>query len=95
VRPAVLPVTTRFVVNLSGNGGSLKIDRNSFRASLLDGAFVSVGVSQSAAFDVPSLVMTLDRYLWLRRADDQPRHAAALCQRAGQERRPARGCRFA
>ena len=31
-------------------------------ASLLDGAFVSVGVSQSAAFDVPSLVMTLDRY---------------------------------
>ena len=31
-------------------------------ASLLDGAFVSVGVSQSAAFDVPSLLMTLDRY---------------------------------
>ena len=62
VRPAVLPVTTRFVVNLSGNGGSLKIDRQLLAASLLDGAFVSVGVSQSAAFDVPSLVMTLDRY---------------------------------
>ena len=31
-------------------------------ASLLDGAIVSVGVSQSAAFDVPSLLMTLDRY---------------------------------
>jgi uncharacterized protein YfaS (alpha-2-macroglobulin family) len=62
VRPAVLPVTTRFVVNLSGNGGSLKIDQQLLAASLLDGAFVSVGVSQSAAFDVPSLVMTLDRY---------------------------------
>ena len=50
------------MVNLSGNGGSLKIDRQLLAASLLDGAFVSVGVSQSAAFDVPSLVMTLDRY---------------------------------
>ena len=62
MRPAVLPVTTRLVVNLAGNGGSLKIDRQLLAASLLDGAFVSVGVSQSAAFDVPSLLMTLDRY---------------------------------
>ena len=36
--------------------------RSLLAASLLDGAFVSVGVSQSAAFDVPSLLMTLDRY---------------------------------
>ena len=62
VRPAVLPVTTRTAVNLAGNGGSLKVDRELLAASLLDGAFVSVGVSQSAAFDVPSLLMTLDRY---------------------------------
>ena len=62
VRPATLPVTTRMVVDLGPNGGSLRVDRELLAASLLDGASVSVGVSQSAAFDVPSLLMTLDRY---------------------------------
>ncbi|MER9598478.1 alpha-2-macroglobulin family protein [Mesorhizobium sp. M0244] len=62
VRPAQLPVTTRMVVDLKGNGGALRADKELLAASLLDGASVSVGVSQSAAFDVPSLLMTLDRY---------------------------------
>lgn len=62
VRPAQLPVTTRLVVDLKGNGGSLRVDKELLAASLLDGASVSVGVSQAAAFDVPSLLMTLDRY---------------------------------
>ncbi|MGB3538244.1 MAG: alpha-2-macroglobulin family protein [Mesorhizobium sp.] len=62
VRPAQLPVTTRMVVDLKPNGGALRIDKELLAASLLDGASVSVGVSQAAAFDVPSLLMTLDRY---------------------------------
>ncbi|TKB48116.1 MAG: hypothetical protein E5W81_24360, partial [Mesorhizobium sp.] len=62
VRPAQLPVTTRMVVDLKGNGGALRVDKELLAASLLDGASVSVGVSQAAAFDVPSLLMTLDRY---------------------------------
>ncbi|MHA6645901.1 alpha-2-macroglobulin family protein [Mesorhizobium sp. A623] len=62
IRPAQLPVTTRMIVDLKPNGGALRIDRELLAASLLDGASVSVGVSQAAAFDVPSLLMTLDRY---------------------------------
>ena len=62
VRPAAMPVTTRMVVDLGPNGSSLRVDRELLAASLLDGASVSVGVSQSAAFDVPSILMALDRY---------------------------------
>ena len=62
VRPVDLPVTTRHVVNLTANGGSLKVDDGLLSESLLDGAFVSVGVTRSAAFDVPALLMALDRY---------------------------------
>ncbi len=61
VRPGQLPVTTRMVVDLKPNA-SLRIDKELLAASLLDDAHVSVGVSQSSAFDVPSLLMTLDRY---------------------------------
>ena len=61
VRPGQLPVTTRMVVDLKPNA-SLRIDRELLAASLLEGAHVSVGVSQSSAFDVPSMLMTLDRY---------------------------------
>ncbi|NGN41060.1 hypothetical protein G6N74_08290 [Mesorhizobium sp. CGMCC 1.15528] len=61
VRPAELPVTTRTVVDLKPNA-SLRIDKELLAASLLDGASVSVGVSRASAFDVPSLLMTLDRY---------------------------------
>ena len=62
VRPAVFPVTTRQTVRLAPNGGSLKVDKQLLAASILDGAFVSVGVSPSSAFDIPSLLLTLDRY---------------------------------
>ncbi|TIT57204.1 MAG: hypothetical protein E5W60_24270, partial [Mesorhizobium sp.] len=62
VRPAQLPLTTRLVVDLKPNVGALRVDKELLAASLLDGASVSVGVSQAAAFDVPSLLMTLDRY---------------------------------
>ena len=62
VRPAQLPVTTRMVVDLGPNGRALRIDQELLAASLLENATVSVGVSPSAAFDVPSLIMTLDRY---------------------------------
>ena len=62
VRPVDLPVTSRHVVNLAANGGSLKIDGGLLSESLLDGAIVSVGVTRSAAFDVPALLMALDRY---------------------------------
>jgi uncharacterized protein YfaS (alpha-2-macroglobulin family) len=62
VRPAATPVTTRMVVDLGPNGSSLRVDRELLAASLLEGATVSVGVSQSAAFDVPAMLMTLDRY---------------------------------
>ncbi|WP_378952560.1 alpha-2-macroglobulin family protein [Mesorhizobium sp. ANAO-SY3R2] len=61
VRPGQLPVTTRMVVDLAPNA-SLRIDRELLAASLLDDAHVSIGVSQSSAFDVPSILMTLDRY---------------------------------
>ena len=62
VRPPSMPVTTRLVVDLGPNGGSLRVDRELLAASLLEGASVSVGVSQSASFDVPSVLMALDRY---------------------------------
>uniref|UniRef100_UPI0035A8373C alpha-2-macroglobulin family protein n=1 Tax=Mesorhizobium sp. LHD-90 TaxID=3071414 RepID=UPI0035A8373C len=62
VRPAVLPVTNRLVVDLGPNGKSVRVDRELLADSLLPGAYVSVGVSPSAAFDVPSLLLALDRY---------------------------------
>ncbi|MCX7303655.1 MAG: alpha-2-macroglobulin family protein [Hyphomicrobiales bacterium] len=62
VRPSATPVTARMVVDLGPNGSSLRVDRELLAASMLEGATVSVGVSQSAAFDVPSMLMTLDRY---------------------------------
>lgn len=62
VRPGQLPITTRMVVDLAGNGGSLRVDKELLAASILENASVSVGVSQTSAFDVPSLLMSLDRY---------------------------------
>ncbi|CAN7172511.1 alpha-2-macroglobulin family protein [Aminobacter sp. LjRoot7] len=61
VRPGQLPVTTRMVVDLKP-ATSLRVDKELLAASLLDDAHVSVGVSLASAFDVPSLLMTLDRY---------------------------------
>ena len=62
VRPGAMPVTTRRVVNLAANGGSLTVSSELLADSLLDGASVSLGVTPVAAFDIPSLLMSLDRY---------------------------------
>lgn len=62
VRPPAMPVTSQRVVSLGANGGSLRIDGGLLADSILDGASVAVGVSRMAAFDVPSLLTTLDRY---------------------------------
>ncbi|GHD11196.1 membrane protein [Tianweitania populi] len=61
LRPSNAPVTTRNVVSLAP-GASLTVDRELLASSILDGATVSIGVTPNAAFDVASLVMTLDRY---------------------------------
>jgi len=62
VRPPAMPMTDRRVVSLAAGGGSIRVDEELLADSLLDGASVAVGVSPSAAFDIPSLLMTLDRY---------------------------------
>tara|TARA_R100001129_G_scaffold173655_2_gene145353 strand:+ start:5131 stop:10584 length:5454 start_codon:yes stop_codon:yes gene_type:complete len=62
VRPAALPITTKSVVELSANGGSLRVDRELLQGSLLEGASVSIGVTRNADFDVASLLMALDLY---------------------------------
>ncbi|MGI6852306.1 alpha-2-macroglobulin family protein [Mesorhizobium sp. 1B3] len=62
VRPAAMPIASRSIVGIPGNGGSLTLDRELLASSLLDGATVSVGVSPTSAFDVASLLMKLDRY---------------------------------
>lgn len=61
VRPSSLPVTTRRLVNLApGNG--LLVDGDLLADSVLHGASVAIHVSRSSAFDIPALLMTLDRY---------------------------------
>jgi alpha-2-macroglobulin len=62
VRAQNLPVTTKYDVPLAANGGKVLIDRELLASSILDGASVSVSVAASNAFDVPSLLMALDRY---------------------------------
>ncbi|MFD1328129.1 alpha-2-macroglobulin family protein [Mycoplana ramosa] len=61
VRPATMPVTTRRVLELAA-GGSLTIDDQLLADSILGGASVALNVSRSAAFDIPAILMTLDRY---------------------------------
>src|SRR5690606_36432914 len=61
VRPGAMPITTRRVINLAA-GQSLRVDDGLLADSVLDGASVSIGVTPIAAFDIPSLLMSLDRY---------------------------------
>ncbi len=61
VRPAVLPVTERRVLALKP-GAKLTVDKALLADSILPGASVSVNVTRSAAFDIPALLMSLDRY---------------------------------
>lgn len=61
VRPSSLPVTERRVIALKP-GAKLTIDEELLANSVLPGASVSVNVTRSAAFDIPALLMALDRY---------------------------------
>ncbi|MCP4318032.1 MAG: hypothetical protein GY789_18925 [Hyphomicrobiales bacterium] len=61
IRPATLPVTTRFELPLAANGGSAVIDGELLAAHYIGGSSVSIDVSRSD-FDVPGLLMSLDRY---------------------------------
>jgi Large extracellular alpha-helical protein len=61
VRPAAMPVTERRLVELRP-GASVTVDANLLADSMLPGASVSVNVSRSTAFDIPALLMSLDRY---------------------------------
>jgi uncharacterized protein YfaS (alpha-2-macroglobulin family) len=61
VRPAAMPVTQRRLVELKP-GGSVTVDANLLADSVMQGASVSVNVSRSTAFDIPALLMSLDRY---------------------------------
>lgn len=61
VRPATLPVTLRKPIRVAPNS-SLKVDGELLAGSILQGASVSLNVTRSAAFDIPALLMTLDRY---------------------------------
>lgn len=61
VRPAAMPVTERRLVDLRP-GASVTVDSNLLADSVLQGASVSVNVSRSNAFDIPALLMSLDRY---------------------------------
>lgn len=61
VRPAALPITTRRVLELAA-GGSITIDDQLLADSVLGSASVALNVSRSGAFDIPAILMTLDRY---------------------------------
>lgn len=61
VRPSSLPVTTRRPVKIPPNG-DLLVDGDLLADSVLHGASVAINVSRSSAFDIPALLMTLDRY---------------------------------
>ncbi|WP_048644869.1 alpha-2-macroglobulin family protein [Nitratireductor soli] len=62
VRPGVMPVASRRVVALAANGGSVTLDGELLADSFADSASVSINVSRAEAFDIPALLMSLDRY---------------------------------
>ncbi|WP_395516283.1 alpha-2-macroglobulin family protein [Pseudorhizobium flavum] len=61
VRPATLPMTERRVIALAP-GNSLTVSGDLLADSILPSASVSLNVSRSSAFDIPALMMSLDRY---------------------------------
>ena len=61
IRPATLPVTRRLELPLAANGGSAVLDGELLAAQYIGGSSVSIDVSRSD-FDVPGLLMSLDRY---------------------------------
>ncbi len=61
VRPASLPVTQRRVLTIAA-GTNLTVDGELLADSILEDASVSVNVSRTEGFDIPALLMSLDRY---------------------------------
>jgi uncharacterized protein YfaS (alpha-2-macroglobulin family) len=61
VRPSTLPMTERRLVRLDP-GRSLLVDSQLMANSIMQGASISVNLTRNAAFDIPALLMTLDRY---------------------------------
>jgi alpha-2-macroglobulin len=61
VRPSTLPLTERRLVRIEP-GRSLSVDSQLLADSIMQGASVSLNLTRSPAFDVPALLMTLDRY---------------------------------
>ncbi|WP_022729963.1 alpha-2-macroglobulin family protein [Fodinicurvata sediminis] len=62
VRPGVTPVTTRQTVTLAADGGHLRVDSGLLADRYIEDASVTVNVSPAGAFDIPALLMSLDRY---------------------------------
>ena len=62
VRPAAPILTTSLPLTLAPEGGSLRVDEALLAGSVLADASVSVNVSQLPDFDVPGLLMGLERY---------------------------------
>ncbi|MDM7852130.1 alpha-2-macroglobulin family protein [Pseudochrobactrum kiredjianiae] len=62
VRASSLPETTRKEVTLAAVNGSLVINKELFAGQRMDGASVSINVSNASGFDIPGLLTSLDRY---------------------------------
>ena len=62
VRAPQMPVSERKLVSLSANGGGVTLDKDFLAGLIPQTAEMSVGVSRAAGLDVPSLLMSLDRY---------------------------------
>lgn len=61
VRPAAMPQTARRNITIAP-GNSLRVSGDLLAGSLLTDASVSINVTRNPAFDVPALLMMLDRY---------------------------------
>jgi alpha-2-macroglobulin len=61
VRPSTLPMTERRMVRIDP-GRSLLVDSQLIANSIMQGASISVNMTRSPAFDIPALLMSLDRY---------------------------------
>lgn len=62
VRASSLPETTRKEVTLAAVNGSLVINKELLAGQRMDGASVSINVSNASGFDIPGLLTSLDRY---------------------------------
>ena len=62
VRASALPETTRKEITLAAVNGSLVIDKELLAEQRMDGASVSINISNASGFDIPALLTSLDRY---------------------------------